>query len=106
MLYRYKTIVLELLQSRPQMHERLRRERRLLKTMEMAAKELKAGHEAWKEQLLQERPGSEPSQIASEAFELALKDLEEGLPPESAMDGETLSLDQAMAFLRHPSRRG
>lgn len=102
----YKTIILELLQSRPQMHERLRRERQLLKTVETAAKELKASHQALKKQLLKERPGSEATQVSSEAFEMALQELEERLPPESATDGETLSLDQAMAFIRHPSRRG
>ena len=102
----YKTMVLELLKERTELHEQLRKERKLLTTMESYARELKASHEEWKEQLRQERPGGEASQISSEAFEMALKDLEERLPPESAMDDETLSLDQAMAFVRHPSRRG
>lgn len=102
----YKTIVLEMLKERTELHEQLKKERKLLTEMERYARELKAGHEAWKAQLLQDRPGSEASQISSEAFEMALKDLEDRLPPESAPDGETLSLDQAMAFVRHPSRRG
>ena len=37
----YKTIILELLQQRPQMHEQLRKERKLLPTMERYARELK-----------------------------------------------------------------
>ncbi len=103
----YKTIILELLQQRPQMHEQLRLERKLLTTLEMYARELKSSHEAWKEVLSQARPGSEAIQISSEAMEMALKEMEDRLPSESPMDDhETLSLDQAMAFIRSPSSRG
>lgn len=103
----YKTIILELLQQRPQMHEQFRKERKLLPTLEIYAKELKASHEAWKEQLAQAKPGSEVSQISSEAFEMALKELEDRLPLVSQADGQDeLSLDQAMAFVRSPSSRG
>jgi hypothetical protein len=70
------------------------------------ASELKTSHEAWKEQLSGARPGSESSQIASEALELALKDLEERLPSESPPnDHEPLSLDAAMAFIRRHTPR-
>lgn len=103
----YKTIILELLQQRPEMHEQLRKERNLLPTMEIYAKELKESHEAWKEVLSQAKPGSDQSQTASEALEMALKELEDRLPPASPMDDhEALSLDQAMAFVRSPSSRG
>ncbi len=103
----YKTIILELLQQRPEMHEQLRKERKLLPTLEIYAKELKESHEAWKEQLSQAKPGSDSNQIASEAMEMALKDMEDRLPPESPTDErETLSLDQAMAFVHSPSSRG
>ncbi len=103
----YKTIILELLQQRPEMHDQLRKERKLLPTLEIYAKELKESHEAWKEQLSQAKPGSDTNQIASEAMEMALKDMEDRLPPESPTDEhETLSLDQAMAFVRSPSSRG
>jgi hypothetical protein len=102
----YKTIVLELLQQRPEMHEQLRLTRRLLPTLETCAKELKASHEAWKETLSEAKPGSDPSQIASEAMELALKDMEERLPSESHQDeSEALSLDQAMAHISRPTSR-
>src|SRR5207244_13441885 len=53
----YKTIVLELLQQRPQTHDQLRKDRKLLPTVEMYARELKTSHEAWKKTLGQERPG-------------------------------------------------
>ena len=103
----YKTIILELLQQRPQMHEQLRKNRKLLPTLELYAKELKTSHEAWKELLSQLRPGSDQSQIASEALEMALKELEDRLPSESPPDdNEALFLDAAMAFIRRPTSRG
>jgi hypothetical protein len=103
----YKTITLELLQQRPEMHDQLRKDRKLLTTLEFYAKELKESHEAWKEALDQARPGSDPSQIASEALELALRELEERLPSESETgEEETLSLDEAMAYLRNHTSRG
>ena len=101
----YKTIVLELLQSRPQIHEQLRQQRQLLNTMNRYSAELKTSHEAWKEELAKARPGSDPSQIASEALEIALQELEAQLPPElPPTETEPLSLDAAMAYLRNPSR--
>jgi hypothetical protein len=103
----YKTIILELLEQRPQMHEELRKDRKLLPALELYAKELKTSHESWKERLAQATPGSDPSQIASEALELALKDLEDCLPSASPRDeSDALSFDEAMAHLRHPTSRG
>jgi hypothetical protein len=101
----FKTIVLELLKERTELHEQLRKERKLLTTMERYAKELKTSHEAWKELLSQIRPGSDPSQIASEALEIALKELEDRLPSAS-LPGEALFLDAAMLFTRRPTSRG
>ncbi len=103
----YKTIILELLQQRPEMHDQLRKSRRLLATVEFYARELKTSHEAWKETLDQAQPGSDQSQISSEALELALKELEDRLPSASHPDGnEPLSLDGAMAFIRNHTSRG
>jgi hypothetical protein len=102
----YKTIILEMLEQRPKMHEELRQSRKLLPTLEFYASELKDSHEDWKDRLLQAKPESDPSQIASQAMELALKDLQDRLPSESNQpESETLSLDQAMAHIsRHTSR--
>ena len=102
----YKTIVLELLNERTDLHEQLRQTRRLLPTMENCAKELKASHEAWKETLTEARPNSDPSQISSEALEMALKELEDRLPSVTS-DGvtEPLSLEQAMSFVRSRTPR-
>jgi hypothetical protein len=76
----YKTIVLELLQDRKELHEQLRLTRRLLPTMETCARELKARHEHWKDTLTTATPDSDPAQIASEAMELALSELADRLP--------------------------
>jgi hypothetical protein len=103
----YKTIILELLEQRPQIHEELRRSRKLLPALELYARELKDSHEAWKERLLQAKPESDPSQIATGAMELALKEMEDRLPSESHQDeSESLSLDQAMAHISRPTSRG
>ncbi len=97
----YKTIVLQLLEQRPEIHEPLRRQGKLLPTLELFALELKASHEAWKDQLLQSKPGSDASQIASEALEIALKGLENRLSCEPLPEeDEPVSLEGAMAFLR------
>jgi hypothetical protein len=96
----YKMIVLEMLEQRPEMHEQLRQQRQLLPAMEFYASELKALHEAWKKQLSQRRPDSDESQIASEALEIALQELEDSLPPEwPPNEDEPFSLEAAMAFL-------
>jgi hypothetical protein len=72
-----------------------------LPTLEAYANQLKSSHEAWKEQLALANPGDDPSQIASQALEIALKEWTNSLPPdESPSDGEPLSLDGAMAYIR------
>ena len=96
----YKTIILQFLQDRPRIYDQLISRGTLLSTMERYASELKTSHEAWKEQLRQAKPGSSPSQIASEALELALEQLESRLPLESPMDvTEPPPLDAAKAFI-------
>ena len=97
----YKTIILELLQQRPRMYNQLRKSRKLLLMVDRYARELRISHQACKDYLSQARPGSSPSQIASEALEIALWELETSLqaefPPD---DSEPLTLEDAMAFLR------
>jgi hypothetical protein len=103
----YKTIVHELLKDRTELHEQLRKERKLLTTVDRYARELRDSHEAWKDLLSQMRPGSIPSQIASEALEMALKELQDRLPSESAHSGsEAQFLDAAMLFIRNHTSRG
>lgn len=98
---RYKTIVLELLREHPSLARRLARGRLLLEAVDRYSTELKNGHEAWTERLGRARPGSHPAQIASEALELALQELEGRLSPESTeADSAGPSLEEAMAFVR------
>jgi len=103
----YKTIALELLRERRELYKQLRQTHRLLPTLETCATELKASHETWKETLAQAKPNSEPSQIASEALEMAIKELEDRLPPVSPPDeGEPLLRDKARAFVRSHTSNG
>ena len=103
----YKTIVLQLLEQHPEVRDQLKRHRQMLPTMERYARELKTRHEAWKDRLSQAMPGSDESQIASEALELALKELEDRLPSGSPRDDkEALVLEGAMASIRRPTPRG
>jgi len=99
----YKTIMLELLQQHPELHRELVSSKTLLPTLDRYAADLKARHDNWTQTLSRERPESAPSQIASEAKELALQDLRDDLPAESAPNDNTadpLSLDAAMAYIR------
>jgi hypothetical protein len=101
----YKTIALGLIQEQPELYERLRSSKRLLPAMDAYATELKASHEALKEQLSESRPHSDPSQIASEAMELAVQELIDRLSSASPADEtEPLSLGAAMSFIRNPSQ--
>lgn len=94
----YKTIVLELLKQRTELHEQLRLTRRLLPTLETCSLQLRASHLTWKAKLSKGNPGSDPSQIASEAMELAVKELEDRLPSVSQTDDhEAMSLDATIA---------
>src|SRR5262249_11412634 len=97
----YKTIVLALLQQHPETHDLLRRNRTLLSAANLWANQLKTSHEAWKERLSRARPSADENQIAGEALEIALAELEDSLtstfPPKGR---EPLSLEGAMAFLR------
>ena len=96
----YKTMVLELLKQRRPMQEQLRKTGKLLTMLELYARELKTLHEAWKELLSQAKPGHDLSQIASMALEMALKELEDHLPPVSPPNATgPLSLEGAMAFV-------
>lgn len=97
----YKTIILELVQQRPELHEQLRTSRKLLPTVETWARELKDRHDAWKDQLLQARPESAPQQITSEALEIALHEMENRFSCEPPNDHAPLSLDNAMTFVRN-----
>lgn len=97
----YKTMVLELLQQYPEVHDRLRKQRMLLPALDRYATGLKARHTAWTEALALANPGSSETQLASEALEIALRELvdhfDAGAPPDP---DEPPSIEGAMVFLR------
>ncbi len=97
----YKTIVLELLQQRPEIHDQLRKDRMLLPTLQRYASELKISHETWKDRLDRAKPGSDPSQLASEALEMAVRDTENRLLSElTPSENGPLSLDESITVIR------
>lgn len=100
----YKTIILELLEQRPTLHDQLRRERKLLTILDSFAQELKTRHEAWKVNL-STTPGIDPGQIPSAALEMALQEMESRLrrafPPD---DPEALSPNDLAHILQHTPR--
>ncbi len=95
----YKTICLGLLEQHPQIYDQLRQSRTLLPTLNRLSSGLKARHQAWIQELQETRLGSD-SQIASEAMELALSELEDRLSADSEQEAQDF-LDAAMASLRH-----
>jgi hypothetical protein len=100
----YKTIMLQLLEQHTKRYEQLRSQRNLLTALDQYASQLRSRHLAWKEHLAQTKPDSDESQLASEALELALHDMQTLLLCESEPDeSEVFSLDEAMAFLNPPS---
>lgn len=94
----YKTICMGLLEQHPKLYDQLRQNRMLLPTLNQMASGLKARHQAWKQELQATRPGSD-SQIASEAMELAVKELEDRLSAGPEQEARVF-LDAAMATLR------
>ncbi len=64
----YKTIVLALLQNRPQLHEQLSRQKLLLATMNQLAIDLKQSHEAWTERLSEARPDSARARLRAKRW--------------------------------------
>ena len=103
----YMTIMLELIQSNRPLHQQLCQERKLLKTVEEAALELKSRHQEILEEMAELHPLSPTNQIYSQAFEMALKEMEERLQPASQMNEDSsLSLGEAMASISSPSPRG
>lgn len=96
----YKTMVLEILQQDQKLHDRLRRQRTLLPTLNHYAGQLRDRHIAWENQLHLARPASSARRIATEALELALTEIQAHLQAVShANDDQPLTLDAAMAFL-------
>lgn len=99
----YKTITLELLQEEPELYEQLRSGKRLLPAMDSYSIDLKASHEAWKETIGRQQPGSDPRQVAAEALELAIQELRDRLPSASSRDEAESTTDTAKARPKRPT---
>ncbi len=101
----YKSIVLELIQEQhPGLHEQLRSRKTLLAAVNRYAMDLKSLHDAQMAELRRKSPPLELGQIASQALEMALMDLQAALrsgSPASGSEAEIFSLDAAMASIRH-----
>lgn len=97
-MLKYKTMVLALLQERPEMVEHFRKERMLLTILNYYARQLKFAHELWMDYLSQTKPGH-PRQIAAEALEIILKNLDDHLPRELPKSEMEFSLEEAVAFI-------
>ncbi|MCC7290429.1 MAG: hypothetical protein IT449_00035 [Phycisphaerales bacterium] len=97
----YKTIILELLQQRPRLHDQLRSRRELLAVTESYARMLKTRHEAWMGKLAESKPLMHPANRSSAAMEIALVEvvsrLQAAYPPD---EQEQPFLDAVMAYLR------
>jgi hypothetical protein len=97
----YKTIVLELIRQHPELYNQLHCNRMLLPALCHFAKQLKTSHEAWKRIVCRLTPDWNESQIAGEALEFALMEMENFLnsmvPPD---DGEEMLIQSIMAFVR------
>ena len=102
----YKTILLELIESRPELHARLKHQKAVQATVERLALDLKSRHAEWMDSLQQSNPDLDPIQLASQAGELALQEIEEQLEDETPETDETFSLDGAMAYLQRRSSNG
>ena len=98
----FKTITLELLQQHLQRHI-------AMPMLDRYSADLQASHQAWLNLLSQQSPDSSPSQLSSEALELAIDNLKQRLredfPQQDSQPDSPLNLDAAMAFLhRHKPR--
>ena len=78
----YKTIILELLESRTAYHQQLVSSKQLLSTMNQLATQLRSRHLQQLSLLEQQQPNRSLDALKSEALEVALSLIAETLPPE------------------------
>ena len=97
----YKTIVLQLLEQRPNYYTQLTSQRKALETLNTLAQELKDNHEMLQTEFLESNPAISLELIASQALELAVQNLERNLPCEPPLEGDDqISLDLVMNSVR------
>ena len=102
----YKTIVMELLEQNPELHNQLKQNQKLLETIDAMALELKSNHEQMIAELVEQQPDDAYSVICSQATEIAIAELQQRLAPMSEQEtGEAMSLDQIIASVMQHSPR-
>lgn len=103
----YKTIMLELLQQNPSLHDRLQKTGQLFSTMETYTRQLKVRHELWKASLAEQNPALGAIEISAAALEIAVQEIEQALRTEYPGNaGEPHSVAAAIDFVRvHPSNK-
>lgn len=102
----YKTIILELLQQQPELHEQLRATRTLLSTLDQLAIQLRAHHLDLANHLRRQRPQTDATQLSNEAMEIAVNQFEQALATTSVADDPETSLDQVMAYIKRHTPPG
>jgi len=95
----YKTVTLELLQDRPPLHERLKRDRLLLAALEACSTDLRTRHLTLARQLSQSWPEASPEQTSKEAYEIAIHELRQRITV-AALPDAPVPTDQLIDFLR------
>lgn len=73
---KYKSIILTLIEQNPQLHAGLKSSRSLLATVEREARAFKEQHEAFLAELTDREPKAAVGALSSQAFEMALADIE------------------------------
>ena len=102
----YKTIVMELLEQNPELHNHLKQNRKLLETIDAMALELKWNHEQMIAELAEQQPDVAYSVTCSQATEIAIAELQQRLAPTSDHEtDEAMSLEQIMASVTQHSPR-
>ena len=102
----YKTIVMELLEQNPELHNQLKQHQKLLETINEMAFELKASREHMIAELAAQQPDVAYSVTCSQATEIAIAELQQRLAPTSDHEtNEAMSLDQIMASVTQHSPR-
>jgi hypothetical protein len=100
----YQTMILALLAEQPMRFQQLRTSQTLRSTAQQLAHDLKTRHQHWIATLQRANPQQTPTQITNAALEIAVEELRTALqndsPPSDPLP-DPISLDHAMAFLRH-----
>lgn len=89
---KYKSIILTLIEQNPQLHAELKSSRSLLATVEREARAFKDQHEGYLADLTNQAPEAAVGALSSQAFEVALADMESRLGMSGSCADEAAAL--------------